>query len=521
MHIKRQSKKIRHIKKKINKKTNKTNKTVKPKRANKSMKSKRYRKGGMSGIQPIEGYTEEEAFNNFIDHSRITFLTKGANGVTFVAELPPNYIRLSPYISTDAATYGERVKYLIIKFAFLYNPDNNMYWKEDKKDPRKQILDDDKLNVQFDGLDNLALGLEEDLDREIEIQKDIYLKTMDYLEPICPAVVYSKIEKDPSQINRILNKLKTSARIDSQASQILNSFIQKRGDYDYIGIIGMEYAGGYETLHNLMYFPSVTRDNKKLYREMSMYLLLELADKAGYTHGDFHGGNLMINPSLRGYFKGIQGKPLLIDFGYAKKIEDPILSEIKGLCANRNYVTALQKICSVNRSDDLAIKDFPSYYGWACGYVDPNMNKEQIDAEIHGKTKAKIYNYQSLTGKSTVNTREINQISKSVLEEMANPANSRFPTNTNASLDRLFQQRKQATDELVVSFKREYPYGPDLPLSPETKQEIISSPGSEMHSLSVSPTSSSMSSPVSLVSSSIPSTPENPYAKIPFGSPEF
>jgi hypothetical protein len=104
---------------------------------------------------------------------------------------------------------------------------------------------------------------------------------------------------------------------------------------------------------------------------------------------------------------------------------------------------------------------------------------------------------------------------------MANPANSRFPSDTNIGLDRLFQQRKQATDELVVSFKREYPYGPDLPLSPETKQEIISSPGSEMHSLSVSPTSSSMSSPLSLVSSSIPSTPENPYAKIPLGSPEF
>jgi hypothetical protein len=521
MYIKRQSKKTRHIKKKINKKTNKTTKTVKPKRTNKGMKSKRYRKGGMSGIEPIEGYTEEEAFNNFIDHSRITFLTKGANGVTFVAELPADSIRQSPYISTDAATYGQRVKYLIIKFAFLYNPDNNRYWKKDKKDPDKQILDDDKLNVQFDGLDNLALGLEEDLDREIEIQKDIYLKTMDYLEPICPAVVYSKIEKDPSQINRILNKLKTNARIDSQASQILNSFIQKRGDYDYIGIIGMEYAGGYEILYSLAYSPYVTKANQKLYREMSMYLLLVLACQAGYTHGDFHGGNLMINPSLRGYFKGIQGKPLLIDFGYAKKIEEPILSEIKGLCANRNYVTALQKICSVNRSDDIAIKDFPSYYGWACGYVDPNMNKEQIDAEIHGKTKAKIDGYKAITGKRKLKPQEVYELERPVLEDMANPANSRFPSDTNIGLDRLFQQRKQATDELVVSFKREYPYGPDLPLSPETKQEIISSPGSEMHSLSVSPTSSSMSSPVSLVSSSIPSTPENPYAKIPFGSPEF
>jgi hypothetical protein len=512
MTYKRQSKKTRHIKKKINKKTNKT---VKPKRTNKSMKSKRYRKGGMSGIKPIEGLGEEEAFNNFIDHSRITFLTKGANGVTFVAELLADSIRQSPYISTDAATYGQRVKYLIIKFAFLYNPDNNRYWKKDKKDPRKQILDDDKLNVQFYNLNNLALGLEEDLNREIEIQKDVYLKTMDYLEPICPAVVYSKIEKDPSRISRILNKLKTNTPIDSQASQILNSFIQQRGDYDYIGIIGMEYAGGYETLHNLMYSPRVTPDNKKLYKEMSMYLLLELADKAGYTHGDFHGGNLMINTNLGGYFNGIQGKPLLIDFGYAIKIEEPILSEIKREYDGRNYTTALQKICSVNRSDDVAIKDFPSYYGWACGYVDPNMNKEQIDTEIYRKTKAKIDGYKAITGKRKLKPQEVYELERPVLEDMANPANSRFPTNTNASLDRLFQQRKQATDELVVSFKREHPYGPDLPLSPLAKQEIITSPGSDSHSLSASPTSSLKSSPISFVSSSTSSSPSSP------SSPEF
>ena len=171
MYKKRQTKKTRHIKKKFNQKTNKIVKrnknTNKNKRANKNKKTRVYSKGGMSGIKPIEGLGEEEAFNNFINHSNITFLTKGANGVTFIAELPPGAIHNSSYISTDAATYGQRVKHLIIKFAFLYNDEDEKYWIDDPDDPDKQIIDDYKLNVQFHGLDNLALGSEEDFNREV------------------------------------------------------------------------------------------------------------------------------------------------------------------------------------------------------------------------------------------------------------------------------------------------------------------------------------------------------------------
>jgi hypothetical protein len=537
MYKKRQSKKSRDIKKKFNQKTAKTVKRIKSnkntnknKRTNKSKKVRVYKKGGMSGIKPIEGLSEDEAFNNFINHSNITFLTKGANGVTFIAELPPGSIHNSSYISTDASTYGQRVKQLIIKFAFLYNDEDEKYWMDDPDDPDNQILDESKINILFSGLKNsVALGLEKDFNREIEIQKDVYLKTMEYLEPICPAVVYSKIEKDSGEIIRILNKFKTNTPVDTKAREIIDSFIQKRGDYDYIGIIGMEYAGGYDILHNLFYSNEVTLANKKLYREMIMYLLLDLAYKAGYTHGDFHGGNLMINPSLNGYFNGIKGKPLLIDFGYAKKIEEPMLSEIKREYDARNYTAALQKICSVNRSDDVAMKDFPSFYGWACGYADPNMDKYEIETEIEDKTNKKINDYKVLTGKRKLKPQELYQLQQQVLEEMADPANARFMPDTNASLNKLFERRKQATDELVVSFKRDHPDGPDLPLSQTEKQEIISSPSSESHSLVVSPQITTKpshiyfsSSSSSSSSSSLPSSSNSsPFKQIPYGSPEF
>jgi hypothetical protein len=407
---KRKTNKLIRVKKKFQKNTNKRLKYNK----NKTKKAKLYNKDR----NPVKKISKEDAFNNFIDYVNISFLTTGANSVTFVAELPDSYINKSPYTDYSylAKAYGKHIKYLIIEVAFLFNPKDKKYLKTDSD---KQIFDENKLNIRFDGLKNLALTNEKDFIHEIEIQKDVYLKTMDYLEPICPAIVYSKIEKKSENIIDILNKFKTGAKNNDKAKQLFNSFLEKRADYDYIGIVGMEYAGKYKTLYSLLNSPTVTPSNKKLYKEMSMYLLLELADKAEYTHGNFYGGNILINTVVEGYFKGVIGKPLLIDFSYTKKIDRPLLSEIKKLYFDKKYVSALQKICSVNRRDNI---ENPSYYDWIC---ESTMNNKHSDSD------------------------------------------------KNASLVHLLERRNQTIQELTLNFNSEHISGPQLPLTEKDKKDIV------------------------------------------------
>jgi hypothetical protein len=142
--------------------------------------------------------------------------------------------------------------------------------------------------------------------------------------------------------------------------------------FEWIGVLGMEIATGYIPLYEL--YNLVKTDTELSYYEwteqMAKLQILDLALKTGYSQNDFHRGNLLINPNYEGFYKGLTGKILIIDFGFALKLKPDILSELKDNYKNGEYQQALNIFKSLERSDGLKISNYPAYYGWLYGEDD-------------------------------------------------------------------------------------------------------------------------------------------------------
>jgi len=495
-------------------------KTVKTRKSRKSRKSRRKLKNrnryqkqsnrtkgrGIVRINPLIG--EKDAFNAFLSNSQVKIMANGANGIIF--KLTINNIENSTYISTNADTYGLKVNTLLLKLIFI-----------------KKKKDDDHVYIDM-GATSLIIKLATTTEcyEEINIQKCIYSKTNDYLEPICPAIVFDELlvneESKEHFLSNILNYASTS---DTQ--DLIVDIRAKMSDFN-ICIFAMEFADEYDILRT---------NDPYIYKEMSMFLLLELALKTGYSHGDFHRGNIMINKTSESYFNQssiypIIGKPLLIDFGLAVKIPQPMKRLIRELCDIGEYTKALNSLCKISRKDGTPVSQYPAYYGWACGSVVDTDSIEVIENRIqqevqikedqshkllellsykkniveetrkkfrvllnNGKLKMEIEEqkreYYQRKGMNEIsdaglereiinnlyrvrytvemgkNENEIQetreQIKTDVLEEMADIRNLNFPENTNRNIKALFDQRRSAEIELETTFKIRYPDGPDLP----------------------------------------------------------
>ena len=186
---------------------------------------------------------------------------------------------------------------------------------------------------------------------------------------------------------------------DTKTQNVLKGFINDQDQYDSIGVIGMEFANGYQTLFQLQ-----NHKDSILYKYMILYLLLELALQTGYTHADFHTGNLMIHTTSKHYFVDeenvkdkIIGKPLLIDFGFSNKIPDDKMEKIRNHIKNGKYTLALKELCTVPRKDGLELFEYPIHYGWVCGYLDLSISRseqekyiQEIKKTIHDEILKKI-----------------------------------------------------------------------------------------------------------------------------------
>jgi len=387
---------------------------------------RRVPKGGMSGIAVREDMDKTKAINSFIENSTIEYVSKGSNGATFVATLKPGFT--SPYKSTDAETYGMDVEQLLLKLIFF--KDSHI------KRPKKVIFRFD-YNNQFETV-ALLLADPSTFQREIDIQNEIYANTMDYLEPICPAIVFSNMYKPNNSGDfGVIAKLLQSTVEFSNTYYLLRSMTLSFNTFDSVGIIGMEFAKGYDTLHYwrekakheykktfTSVFSRVKPYHKQIqiYNNVGLYLILELALKTGYSHADFHGSNIMMresNSSSYPYFlHGPNMKPLFIDFGLSVRIPDKKYDKIKQLCEDSKYTAALKVLCTIPRKDKEHIDttDWERHYGWACNADEPQVNSE---------------------------------------------------------VAKLFSQRREAEKIVADKFNQTHPMGPLLPLTDSAKQAVI------------------------------------------------
>ena len=366
---------------------------------------KKNQKGGII-IDKIKD--PETMFYDFINNSDITYLSIGGNGLVFKAVVRGGYISDYKYIDPDL--FNQPVTELILKLSLMTEFDPTRYT------PLK-IANMSK--YEKDELGNFT--------NEVNKQTDIFLKSMEFLQPLCPAIVYSKMlltqhDKD-KLINTILgiNPLLGSNAIPYDGIHIrLDQPLLVSMPIIKIGIIAMECATGYDSLYRF------------IKSGVSTEFKIELIN-----FSLFHSGNIMINPRLN-YFEGIPGRPMIIDFGYTTKIPKPDMDIMKEFVRNGDYVRALKQLCKVNRADDRKPNkpEWAEFYGWICSDWDLITRKQSI---------------------APVGLDEIKH-------------------TTNDRLRELFERRETHIDAVVEQFKtlhnREPNLYPLLPLSSAAKNQM-------------------------------------------------
>lgn len=280
---------------------------------------------------------DKDAFTHFLQNSTSKFLTSGSFGMTYVLTLNPGVE--SKYLSLDASNFSQPVKQILLKTTFIY--------------PLKLELD---VHTPKRSIEKKSTATLEDFYQEVNIQTDVYFKTMKYLEPLCPAIVYAAVLNDANDPLMTMVANIISNNLPSNTKNLLNN-----NPGISIGIIGMELVGNklgnatilYEYMFETTYYNS--------YIAKAYHTLIEFIIQTGYNHGDFHGSNLLIDPYITNYFWGKRGKITIIDFGYAEKLSKTRYTKIKELYDQQKYIDILQYLCDIPRKDGYNMNDYKSY----------------------------------------------------------------------------------------------------------------------------------------------------------------
>jgi hypothetical protein len=332
----------------------------------------------------------EEAINFFIENcSQIEWLRAtetSASGVIFTCTLNDGIE--SPYEMIRSADFKSPVKKILIKIVGI---DSVVHDETDDE------YEGERWSIPaFPSLVSKKLEQEETFKKEINIQTDIFLKTISYLNPLCPAPIYASIKKDKTDARQFISKLKIPDKFKTftnATNRLINGLISNidDGSIPYLGILGMEIADGYDTFYDF-YSMHLHRPRIRIYENMIRLKNLELALKTGYSQGDFHTGNMLVNPSVSGYYAEIPGNALIIDFGYANKMPAEKLQEIKQLVSENKFVEALKIFNTLVRSDNLSLSEYPNFYGWLSYNYDNKENKpiELVNPEDIAEENVKL-----------------------------------------------------------------------------------------------------------------------------------
>jgi hypothetical protein len=119
-------------------------------------------------------------------------------------------------------------------------------------------------------------------------------------------------------------------------------------------------------------------------------------------------------------------------------------------------------------------------YGWVCGAVDPKKTDvellDQIENELATKLaylQFRLPNNMSENKKNALLQREYEKQAELLRVKMMDPKNMRYPKDTNQMLSLLFRQRLRAQLVLTQRFKTTHPNGPILPLTDQSKEDIM------------------------------------------------
>lgn len=390
-------------------------------------KSTPKQKGGI--LLPYKNVEEsEEIFRNFINNSALKIFSSGANGIILTGNLqndiPKNYSIISP-----DENFSKPVKNIIIKLC---------------------IVSDDYIQIKLSNKLEIYTIIEQEFQDEINIQTDIYLKTIQYLQPLCPGIVYANITNDNSLLDILMNNSN-----ENKDKMVLSNIKKNLSKINLkLGIIGMEIISNSYTLN---YYK---KNNLAL--NVGRYALLKLALETGYNHNDFHYGNILLENS-NNYFAGIDVRPIVIDFGRSTKINPDIMSKIKNEVNNKNYTNALKYLCHYNAGNHYT-KDpeYNSYYGWICGNY--NLNDPVYFKEL-------AQNILSMDPNSNIDSVKV-KLRNSLTDV------KELELYDNEFIEKLFLSREKAIDNNIIIMDKLHNNSPDqyplLPISSNIKDKLFS-----------------------------------------------
>jgi hypothetical protein len=257
----------------------------------------------------------------------------------------------------------------------------------------------------------------------VEIQKDIFLKTVEYLQPICPAIIYSEILEKKDYINYLNKIFKIS--MENERETIIKYLDENKFK---LGIIAME---NYEKYENYFILKDKNEEKKGHYIYLLCYIYLSLF-KLGYVDPYFDANSIIINDNYS-YFFDIKGRPLLIDFTTIEKLSDDDNNSINDNIKNEKYVAAFEYYCGIATKND-----FPS---WMCNSFGFSKDEEKIDEKINPKFDEKLN--KVIEGNVKVLDENIN------INKKAYNKNKNKNIEINNFLKELFKKRKEEIEKNI------------------------------------------------------------------------
>jgi hypothetical protein len=373
----------------------------------------------------IETENREEAFFTFLEHSRIHILSRGSFGLTFVASLPENKRNYSSYKHTDAALYGKPVTTLLFKLMFVYDKQVKQqasvfsYTFKNKTKTMREISTDtfnqevnNQIEIYFSSLKYLQpycpgivyanmIEPEEVLlhknggNSETSLNAEKILMTIfKNLENVEYSQKNTEKDTDMSTTHETSTSYNDTETSYDEAGDIIQGMInkiEKEEGQSNIGIIAMQYFDqeNYSLLKNeSVQIKSMEESNEKdakyedgyeekfevstIYYLACYYLIVKIAVNTGYSHGDFHRSNILINTGDKQYFHNTRidniliGRPILIDFGLSFKLSEKEHNTIKEAYAKGDYSSILKYLCALGGGINGKHSLERSIYDWTC-----------------------------------------------------------------------------------------------------------------------------------------------------------
>jgi hypothetical protein len=249
-------------------------------------------------------------------------LTAGSGGIIYKCTFQKGPNINSPFVGFRPLQTVEPIHTIILKVIIIH--------KRGTTPVGFAINRDEKISVY-----------EDDYDNEIEMQHNIVLDTIDFLEPSCPVILYNnKYDTLDTKTGFMVNVVETYFK--NKLLKNIVSAVTKLENIS-IGFIAMECAAAqykFNSLFNLTRIANNVEQNN--YIILGIYEIMKLA-YAGYIHGDHHFGNIMIATDYQFYFNPeilpefTYLRAFIIDLGRAFKLSPDDHSSIRSKIDN--YMT--------------------------------------------------------------------------------------------------------------------------------------------------------------------------------------